>query len=320
MIEADKIERQAADWLAKKDRGGWCAQEKAAFERWLDASARHRVAYLRLEAGWEQANRLRAIGPQSSIAWFSRRSSFAFSRQWAAGVAACAALAMLVVGMHLSMTPDVLNTTVGGRASTPLPDGSHIDLNTNTSVRFKIDDSQRRVWLDQGEAYFSVAVGSGPPFVVETDAASISVLGTQFSVRHDQDALVTRVLDGAVQVSVIRQGEPHFEIGRPGDEIIVSAEGLTRDHRGVSAISDSMQWRRGYLVFDQMPLSEVASEFNRYARTRLVIAPSASDLVIGGAFEASGIEEFADLLRDVYGMTVVRRGDDILVSDQGTGI
>lgn len=53
------IERSAAGWLARRDRG--CA-DPAALEAWLAADTAHRVAYLRLRAAWDEAGRLQALG------------------------------------------------------------------------------------------------------------------------------------------------------------------------------------------------------------------------------------------------------------------
>jgi transmembrane sensor len=56
-----QIEEIAAAWLARRDGDGWSVADQAALTEWLDASTRHRVAYIRLEAAWQQTRRLKAL-------------------------------------------------------------------------------------------------------------------------------------------------------------------------------------------------------------------------------------------------------------------
>lgn len=59
---AEQIEEQAADWLARRSSGTWSGADEAQLGAWLLASTAHKVAFIRLEAAWSQANRLRALG------------------------------------------------------------------------------------------------------------------------------------------------------------------------------------------------------------------------------------------------------------------
>ena len=55
------IEARAAQWLAQRDGTQWAAADAQALEAWL-TDTRHRVAFLRLQASWQQAERLQALG------------------------------------------------------------------------------------------------------------------------------------------------------------------------------------------------------------------------------------------------------------------
>ena len=61
MTDSKRIEQQAADWLVRRDAGDWAPHDQRALEAWLSASARHKVAFLRLEAAWAEAGRLQAL-------------------------------------------------------------------------------------------------------------------------------------------------------------------------------------------------------------------------------------------------------------------
>lgn len=61
MSSSTRIERDAANWLARRE-AGWSPAEQAQFDAWLHAEVAHRVAYIRLNAAWQQADRLKALG------------------------------------------------------------------------------------------------------------------------------------------------------------------------------------------------------------------------------------------------------------------
>lgn len=86
-----------------------------------------------------------------------------------------------------------------------LPGGSSIHLNANSKIRIPevFDNNSRTVYLDEGEAFFEVARDSLRPFLVESGALHIKVLGTAFNVRayHGLDDIAVAVSAGRVQVS-----------------------------------------------------------------------------------------------------------------------
>jgi transmembrane sensor len=69
------------------------------------------------------------------------------------------------------------------------------------------------------------------------------------------------------------------------------------------------------VTFDQSTLADAASEFNRYNRTRLVIAdPEVAGIRIGGSFDADNVEAFARLLQQAYGLKVDHAADRVTIS------
>ena len=56
------IEGIAADWLARRDGGAWTPADAAALDAWLAADSAQRVAFLRLQAAWDESGRLQALG------------------------------------------------------------------------------------------------------------------------------------------------------------------------------------------------------------------------------------------------------------------
>lgn len=87
MASSARIEQAAAAWLARRDSGDWPAAVQAEFEAWLQAATAHRVAFLRLQAAWQESGRLAALGAGLAATTPPPRG------QWPAGVIESAAAA-----------------------------------------------------------------------------------------------------------------------------------------------------------------------------------------------------------------------------------
>ncbi|MCG8580926.1 MAG: FecR family protein [Bacteroidales bacterium] len=92
-----------------------------------------------------------------------------------------------------------------------LPDGSSMILNKHSEVEYVINDKMRNVELS-GEAFFNIAKAE-IPFEVHTDKGVITVLGTEFNVRSEDDEFEVEVDKGLVEVEIekgrkkLRKGE-----------------------------------------------------------------------------------------------------------------
>lgn len=60
-MDSVQIEELAGQWLARRDSSGWSERDEADFQAWLEQSTAHIVAFVRLEAAWKQAKRLKAL-------------------------------------------------------------------------------------------------------------------------------------------------------------------------------------------------------------------------------------------------------------------
>jgi transmembrane sensor len=61
-MDSARIEREAADWLAKRDSGAWSEADARAFADWQNERTAHRIAVIRLQTVWDRADRLQALG------------------------------------------------------------------------------------------------------------------------------------------------------------------------------------------------------------------------------------------------------------------
>ncbi|HWU77834.1 MAG TPA: FecR domain-containing protein [Rhodanobacter sp.] len=61
MASSREIEHTAAAWLARRDTGVWSEQDQIKLDTWLDAATAHRIAFIRLDAAWQQTDRLKVL-------------------------------------------------------------------------------------------------------------------------------------------------------------------------------------------------------------------------------------------------------------------
>jgi transmembrane sensor len=158
---ARQLHAEAAAWIERRESSTWDDAEKAEFEIWLSKSAAHTVAFLRAEDVWRRADRLRALGrPERRPIGHPRRVVFA-----KVGAAAMVLAIVGTLGVQFSRAPTSSSyaTPIGGREVLTLKDGTRIELNTNTALRVAINRSERKVWLDRGEAFFDVGTMQSYP-------------------------------------------------------------------------------------------------------------------------------------------------------------
>ena len=335
-----QIEAAAGRWLARRDSDAWSAQDEADLQAWLDESMAHKVAYWRLEDGWEKALRLKALGAgihsdqppppghwnlspffQQRAATISRRRS-TFRLGARALAASLAAVAMLgTTAGYLWQTAGRFQTSVGSTASVPMPDGSKVTLNTNSVIRLAVNDKERRVELKQGEAFFDVAKDPSRPFVVNAGDKRVVAVGTKFSVRRDlgdSGDIQVVVTEGAVRVESAGSAGTEPMTQQPltaGSVARTAGHKLLIQHKQSREAEEELSWRTGTLIFRNISLAEAAAEFNRYNERKIVIEdPTAAGLRIAGSFRATNVESFVDIIERGYPVHVDLQKERIVVA------
>ncbi|HTO42360.1 MAG TPA: FecR domain-containing protein [Rhizomicrobium sp.] len=312
----DDICRQAAVWLEQRTCGAWGADDEAQFSAWLNASVDHRVEFLRLRGAWERAERLTVLRPlKADVQVPTRRRVLPIVLRM---VAACAVFAVVGTGAAYLMQPGYVTyaTTVGGRETLTLDDGSQIELNTDTVVRISQDTRERKVRLDKGEAFFHVVHNAARPFVVLAGNDRVVDLGTKFVVRRESDRLEVAVMEGAARLEQAASGKPARQATLyPGDVAVSRANQLSVTRVATAALAADTAWRQGVLVFRDATLAQAAAELNRYNHDKLVITDAAAGrLMFGGTVPVTGTNAFIDVAQEVLGLRVERRGHEILIS------
>ena len=324
----ETLEEIAAGWLARQRSGVMTAEEGTELEAWLGEDPVHREAYEHVEGLWRASAHLRAdpqimaLRDEAARAWPPRAG-----RRWMPAAAA-AAIAVAVLGGWQAISPQTaptealvrpgdeqaFSTGIGQTATVTLSDGSVVTLDTNSRLRARRVNGQRRVWLDRGQAFFKVAHDAAHPFVVAAGGRTITAQGTQFNVRLDRDRVEVVLAEGRVKVegpkpflTPARQKPPATELA-PGSRLVTEPDQQWRIAKVNVDVATS--WRRGQLVFVRRPLGEVVDEINRYSEKKIVVADeSLAEAPITGGFPEGDVEAFVRAVEG-YGLASVSSDSD----------
>jgi transmembrane sensor len=330
--ETDAIEAAAAVWLARRDQG-MNEAETAAFIRWLQQDARHAETFAELAEAWRDFDRLQVVRPAGGtrpdpalLAPRSRRRHVGF---WAAAsLGTAAAIAFLALAWPHSPAPAGLRqnvaTAVGVLQRTVLPDGSVVQVNTDSAVEVQYTATERRVRLVRGEAHFTVAKNPDRPFIVSAGQVAVRAVGTAFNVRLRPTAVEVLVTEGKVQVNDSVQGGSLLMPKAGGETpLLVANERAVIPTQAVTGraaaqvqpvapveIARALAWQERRLEFYDVPLREVVAEFNRYNTHQIVIADSRLlERRFTSTFRPDGYPEFVRLLEASYGV-IAEHGDE----------
>lgn len=313
---AGDIEAAAAAWLRQR-QWDWNDERSSQLDAWLEESDAHRVAFWRLEAAWERGERLEALrNPhQKPFDAQQRKISRPFFRMVAA------AMVFAAVGLattFLWQRPDspVYSTGLGERKLVTLGDGTRVELNTNTVLRLATSANERKVILERGEAFFQVEHDAAHPFTVIAGSHRVTDLGTKFSVRQGADSLQVTLVEGSAEIGPANVADKDRSVVlKPGDVALATAASVAVTRRTMPEVANEMAWRRGMLIFDRTTLAEAAAEFNRYNGTKLIIAdPAIAGRTIGGKFSTADVHGFVEIMQQLLGLRVARKGQDFVIS------
>jgi transmembrane sensor len=297
----DSIESEATDWLVLQTAGPLTPADALVFECWLQRSARHRAAYEKMQRTWDGLAALQQqpgdlLRHTASLHDGARLRQARRGRQRVAAVLAMAA--SLLVGVLLASLwfGDPVAALIADHSSPPgelrtvmLPDGSRADLGPSTAIKLQFNTAERRVELLGGSAYFTAvpqAVAGGRPFIVETGTLTARALGTQFLVERLPRGDGVAVAEHDVEVTVTgREGAQRPMVLSPGQSLRYGRDGQSPATVASIDPQEIAAWRRGNLVFYQMPLQEVVAELNRYRRSKIVLTDDAlAARVVSGVF------------------------------------
>jgi transmembrane sensor len=199
---------------------------------------------------------------------------------WAA--AAMVALAVGYQAMLPGMSTYAIETQAGQHRAIALSDGTRIDMNGDTRLLLRKDDT-RFAALDRGEAAFTVIHHADRPFTLAIGNDHLQDVGTVFNVVRTPYEVTTEVAEGSVLFNPQQQAI-RLDAGKM---LNISADG------GAAQISDIRReavaaWRHHQLVYDHAPLSKIADDISRNLGVPVSVAPDIANHMFSGVIRLGG--------------------------------
>jgi transmembrane sensor len=333
----EKIEAEATHWLVRLDATR-SPEVIAQHAQWMAQSTRHQVAYMKLSLAWKRMDLLRRARPLDPPGAVDPDLLKSRSKLWprgglVLGVLRAAWIPRLVIGATIATAFSVLvaaviepdtqvtySTPVGGHQRVMLDDGSVLDLNTNTSVRVQYSAARRQILLDRGEVMVGVAHDASRPLEVIASQIITRAVGTKFAVRiHENTNVEALVTEGRVLVlreqnvlGVPTAPKPLVRTLVAGERVVVDGTSARISRLSAEQIQRLLQWMTGRIAFHEENLSDVVRELNRYNTRQLVIIdPGVARTKVGGGFDTSHADTYAEDLMRFFGPMALRSSEPV---------
>ena len=218
------------------------------------------------------------------------------------------------------LTFNVLTVPYGKRFDIVLSDGTHVFLNSGTSLKYPVKflkGKKRIVFLD-GEAYFDVAKDVNHPFIVRTDELQVQALGTQFNVSSygEDDFINTSLVEGSVAVygneetynaSTSSVLEPGYKAKwNKGDQQISIKE---------VDVELCTAWLNDKVVFRHMKFQEIIKKLERHYDVEIINQnQQLANELFTASFDIETIEQIFKTFNKSYGIQYTITDDKIIIN------
>ncbi|MEW5025659.1 FecR family protein [Klebsiella pneumoniae] len=182
---------------------------------------------------------------------------------------------------------------LGAVSRQQLEDGSLLTLNTQSAADVRFDAHQRTVRLWYGEIAITTAKDAQQrPFRVLTRQGQLTALGTEFTVRQQDNFTQLDVQQHAVEV-LLASAPAQKRIVNAGESLQFSAS----EFGAVKPLDDeSTSWTKGILSFSDKPLGEVIATLSRYRNGVLRCDPAVAGLRLSGTFPLKNTDAILNVI------------------------
>lgn len=197
-----------------------------------------------------------------------------------------------------------------------LPDGTRVWLNNSATLKYPREFSKavRNVHLE-GEAYFKVTKNHQKPFIVESDAMQVKVLGTTFNFKSDPRCRVAEatLIEGEIEVKGKR--EEGQIILAPGQRAELNKSTGRLTVKQVDAKLDAV-WHDDLIPFEKADIFTIAKALERFYDVKIILSPDIQpDKTYSGVLKKkSNIESVLKSLQNSIPIDYKIVGSNIFIS------
>lgn len=324
------LQDQAIDWLVKLRDDQLDDSDLDAFAEWLRQAPEHGEAFAAAEqlfndmvstsatpAPTETASTAVHALETAKVMPLRRQAAKSAKPRWLAPAIGIAAAWLLAVGLVMPKQSHPFSdyfsdyrTQTGELREIQLSDGSHLLLNTNSSVSVDFDTDSRRIVLHHGQVRFTVAKDAQRPFEVIADHLSVRALGTVFEVyKHDDAETRVIVQEHAVAAAIADRDGPSGSVKIGEGQQLHYKPGQPLPQPEPTKLDQATAWQQHRLLINDRPLLELITELERYRLGRIFLAdPELKQLRVSGVFSMDNPESTLTTLSQVLALKQTRIG------------
>lgn len=207
---------------------------------------------------------------------------------------------------------NTLTTPRGTKYQLRLPDGTRIWLNAASSITYPTAfyGDSRTVSIT-GEVYFEVTPNAKKPFLVKTEAATVTVLGTHFNVNAypDEPQMKTTLLEGQVKISQHQQSR----LLEPGEQASVSPAGMISVLKDVNE-AQVMGWKDGKFILDKVEVHALMRQLARWYDLEVIYRGEITQHFWGTVSEEMTAAQLFQMLESTGAAHFKLEGNTVIVS------
>jgi transmembrane sensor len=191
-----------------------------------------------------------------------------------------------------------------------LPDGSLVQLNSNSSVEISKDfNHYKREVMLTGSAFFKVYKDHSKPFTVSAGNIKTTALGTAFYIYNlSPQSISVSLLEGKVKV----EGNKNYVELLPGEKAVYNSdEHIYKDSFSTRQLQS---FTTGKIQFEHANLREIKTILAEYFNKEIVIEGNAPKVNFTGNFESKKIETILEALQFTYNIHYKSEGQKVIIS------
>ena len=226
-------------------------------------------------------------------------------RMWLPRIAATGAIAVMAWFAYDMMGANMISASGAESSYVTLSDGTEVFLTESATIEYpeNFTGNTRTVILD-GEAFFEVEPGD-KKFIIETDFASVTVLGTKFGVNENDDngSVDVDVTEGRVRVQP--NGSDAFVDLQAGEEATFDSRTMELKPNRRANLND-VAWHTGKLVFRDTPFSQVVKDLEKAFEVTIKI--TSEELLTCGFtsnYSNTSIDKIFEDMTTLWGISVM---------------
>lgn len=199
-----------------------------------------------------------------------------------------------------------------------LPDGTKVWLNDGATLQYpeKFNGKERIVYIT-GEAYFEVTKNPQKPFIVQSDAMQVKVLGTTFNLKNDKACQVAEATLIEGEIEVRGNNDEGMIILTPGQRAELNKNTGRLTVKQVDARMDAV-WRDDLIPFEKADLFTITQVLERFYNVKIILSPNIhSEVTYSGVLKKRNtIDSVLNSLKNAIPISYKIAGNNIFISSE----